>query len=203
MAVAHQRVARQADDVDRLVYRVKAHEHIRIAAAGVVVHAVEQDIIAVFTFAFPAVGDGLDGVAVLRRAVLLRLLVFAVRDGLGRAHDVLDRRHDGHGQEKKRQKRHDHALAAAAGLLSFALFCLFAAARLIVIAALVIILLSHLKAAPIIFLLVYNNAFYPARRNCARVILPRGRRTLMLDAKSRKKFQNPLYFFRVAMPPRM
>ena len=25
----------------------------------------------------------------------------------------------------------------------------------------------------------------------------------MLDAKSRKKFQNPLYFFRVAMPPRM
>ena len=151
MAVAHQRVARQADDVDRLVYRVKAHEHIRIAAAGVVVHAVEQDIIAVFTFAFPAVGDGLDGVAVLGRAVLLRLLVLVVRDGLRRAHNVLDRRHDGHGQEKKRQKRHDHALAAAAGLLSFALFGLFAAARLIVIAALVIILLSHLKIAPIIF----------------------------------------------------
>ena len=202
MAVAHQRVARQADDVDLLVLRVKAHEHVRVAAAGVVVHTVGEDRIAVF-FALFAVRNGLNGVAVLRRAVLLRLLVFTVRDGLGRAHDVLDRRHDGHGQEKKRQKRHDHALAAAAGLLSFALFGLFAAARLIVIAALVIILLSHLKIAPIVFLLVYNNAFYPARRNCARVILPRGRRTLMLDAKSRKKFQNPLYFFRVAMPPRM
>ena len=150
MAVAHQRVARQADDVDLLVLRVKAHEHVRVAAAGVVVHTVGEDRIAVF-FALFAVRNGLNGVAVLRRAVLLRLLVLVVRDGLRRAHNVLDRRHDGHGQEKKRQKRHDHALAAAAGLLSFALFCLFAAARLIVIAALVIILLSHLKIAPIIF----------------------------------------------------
>ena len=200
MAVAHQRVARQADDVDRLVYRVKAHEHIRIAAAGVVVHAVEQDIIAVFTFAFPAVGDGLDGVAVLGRAVLLRLLVLVVRDGLRRAHDVLDRRHNGHGQEKKRQKRDDDALTAICAFLLF----LRPAARLAFAADdwLVIVLLSHL-VAPIIFLLVYNNAFYPARRNCAREILPRGGCTLMLDAKSRKKFQNPLYFFRVAMPPRM
>ena len=201
MAVAHQRVARQTDDVDLLVLRVKAHEHVRVAAAGVVVHTVGEDRIAVF-FALFAVRNGLNGVAVLRRAVLLRLLVFTVRDGLRRAHDVLDRRHDGHGQEKKRQKRDDDALAAAAGLFLFLLFCLFAAARHVVKVGLVIVLFSHL-VAPFFFLLVDNNAFYPARRNCAREILPRGGRTLMLDAKSRKKFQNPLYFFRVAMPPRM
>ena len=201
MAVAHQRVARQADDVDLLVLRVKAHEHVRVAAAGVVVHTVGEDRIAVF-FALFAVRNGLNGVAVLRRAVLLRLLVLVVRDGLRRAHDVLDRRHNGHGQEKKRQKRDDRALTAAAGLFLFLLFGIFAAARHVVKVGLVIVLFSHL-IAPFCFLLVDNNAFYPARRNCARVILPRGRRTLMLDAKSRKKFQNPLYFFRVAMPPRM
>ena len=190
-AVAHQRVARQADDIDLLVLRVKAHEHVRVAAAGVVVHTVGEDRIAVF-FALFAVRNGLNGVAVLRRAVLLRLLVLVVRDGLRRAHDVLDRRHNGHGQEKKRQKRDDRALTAICAFLLF----LRPAARLAFAADawLVIVLLSHL-VAPIIFLLVYNNAFYPARRNCARVILPRRRRTLYVRRKKSKKVSKSLVFF--------
>ena len=104
-------------------------------------------------------------------------------------------------RKKKRQKRDDDALTAICAFLLF----LRPAARLAFAADawLVIVLLSHL-VAPIIFLLVYNNAFYPARRNCARVILPRGSHTLMLDAKSRKKVSKSLcIFFRVAMPPRM
>ena len=39
VAVAHQRVARQAHKVDGLIYGVKAHQNIRVAAAGVIVDA--------------------------------------------------------------------------------------------------------------------------------------------------------------------
>ena len=174
MAVAHQRVARQADDVDFLALRVKAHEHIRVAAAGVVVHAVDQDRVAVF-FALLAIRDRFDGVSVLvLRAVLFGLHALLAGVRFGRAHDILDRCHGGHGQEKQRQKRDDHALAAAAGSFLFALFPVLAAGAAggIVIAALIIFLISH-RIAPF-SLLVYNNAllaFYPVRQNCARVFL--------------------------------
>ena len=193
VAVAHQRVARQADDVDLLVLRVKAHEHVRVAAAGVVVHAVGEDRIAVF-FALFAVRNGLNGVAVLRRAVLLRLLVFTVRDGLGRAHDVLDRRHDGHGQEKKRQKRHDHALTAICAFLLF----LRPAARLAFAADawLVIVLFSHL-VAPFFFLSVYNNGILPcAAELCKRNFAAREAHSYVRRKKSKKVSKSLVFFSR-------